>query len=461
MKRAIAKLAFSVAVLMMLTVLVPALPGVQAQADANSPHGTITASPPENHNILIDLFGSDTAAGTSNVVGQIADRYVDGNGRVLTQAMEKVEKFSRKYRNQASARHYDDLTRTSLVADRIKLRGDLVKFAGTTYSSYCLYTDVSTYLDKSNHRHSSIAFLDQTARGINIAASTLDLVGVKVVKPLAIGGGLIKDAVGGNTFADWANQQDNIVLDFADAVIDDVNETAFNFMYRAIILFDLYFRGQVYDEYGRPPFGANVYKPNIYLYPKQTLAVNVSFSLPALLTETIPQYYDTWLITANPDGSLADSNGQNYDFLFYESKTDLALVSCDEGWLLPADDAGREKELRRILMLYGFNKQEMADFLDFWLSRLPAGKAYVAFPQPTEVVDKIMPLHVSPVPDNICRLWFVFVPADVAELDLQLTQPVVMPIQRSGFTVVEWGGHRNRVVVWCLTDNQNKKGGST
>jgi hypothetical protein len=440
MTRASAKLALSIAIALLFTALPPAAPGVEVQADTYLSGGTATPKPPENHSILIDLFGNETAAGTSNVVGQIVERYVDGNGRVLNRAMEKVEKFTRKYANNANARHYDDLTRTSLVADRIKLRGDLVKFAGTGYSSYCLYTDVSTYLDKSKHRHSSIAFLDQTTRGINIAASTLDLFGVKIVKPLAIGGGLIKDAVGGNAFADWANQQDNLVLDFADIVIDDVNETAFNFMYRAIILFDLYFRGQVYDEYGRPPFGTAVYKPNIYLYPHETMPVAVTFGLSALLTGTIPQYRDSWLVTASPDGSLADSTGQCFDFLFYESEINPELFNYNQGWLLPADDAGREKALRRILSLYGFNGQETADFLVYWLGKLPPDTAYVAYPQPTAVVDKLMPLHVSPVPDNIFRLWFVFVPADGVNLENKITPPDVDPIRRSGFHVVEWGG---------------------
>jgi hypothetical protein len=454
MIKGLARLAVFVAVLLfvLLSVLPPAAAGTQAQSAIMKPSGSsVTAVPPENHSIFIDLFANETAAGTSNVIGQITDRYLDGQGRELSRAMEKVEKFTRKYSNRANARHYDDLTRSSLAADRIKLRGDMVKFAGTAYSSYCLYSDVSSYLDKSNHRHSSLAFLDQTARGINIAASTLDLAGVKMVKPLAIGGGLVKDAVGGNAFADWANQQDNIVLDFADAVADDVNETAFNFFYQAILLFDLYFRGQIYDEYGRPPFGTNVYKPNIYLYPKQPMAVTVEFDLPALLTETLPEYGDRWQVMVWPDGRLAvggdhaGNSGQNYDYLFYESISNPALFSYEQGWLLPADLAGREKELRRILALYGFNERETADFLDYWLIKLPDGKTYYAYPQPTEVVDQIMPMTITPCPDNVCRLWFVFLAVDHEKLTEKalhspVTPPVVEAINRDGFHVVEWGG---------------------
>ncbi|HAL73764.1 MAG TPA: hypothetical protein DCM45_01570 [Clostridiales bacterium] len=176
------------------------------------------------------------------------------------------------------------------------------------------------------------------------------------------------------------------------------------------------------------------------------MAVTVEFGLPALLTETIPEYGDSWQVMAWPDGRLADGSGQAtgggqiFDYLFYESTSNSALFSYDQGWLLPADPVGREIALHRILSLYGFNEQETADFLEFWVSKLSAGVAYYAYPQPTAVVDKAMPMTVTPKPDNVYRLWFVFMPADAEISKEDLLPPVVEPIRRDGFHIVEWGG---------------------
>ena len=387
--------------------------------------------PPQNQTILNDLFGDPTAAGTSNVVGQIADHYVAGNAQELGRVMEKVDKFTRKFRNRSNLQHYNDLTRTSAAADRIKLKGDLVKFGGKAYSMYCLKNDIWTYLDKSNHRHSSLAFLDQTARGFNIVASGLDLFNVKLVKPLAIGGGLVKDTIGGHAFANWANQQDNIVLEYADSAIDTVNEWVFVAMLEYIEMYDSLVDG---NTHGRPPFGTLVYKPNIYLYPEDEIPVTVIFGLPALLVDTLPRYTSQWQVTAAPNGQLTDSDGKNYGFLFYESETDPALFNYREGWILSAND--RERQLRQIMGQFGFNAAETRDFIDFWISKLVPGTDYCLYPQPTEIVDCAMPLIVSPEPDSIFRLWFAFVPCTGQTPH----QPEITPIIRDGFSLVEWGG---------------------
>ena len=60
------------------------------------------------------------------------------------------------------------------------------------------------------------------------------------------------------------------------------------------------------------------------------------------------------------------------------------------------------------------------------------------YPQHTETIDALMPMEVTPVPDTIFRVWFLFAPVSN---DLgTFKDPIISPIERSGFTVTEWGG---------------------
>ena len=50
-------------------------------------------------------------------------------------------------------------------------------------------------------------------------------------------------------------------------------------------------------------------------------------------------------------------------------------------------------------------------------------------------------LNVSPVPDTVIRVYMVFMPLN-EEVQIPEEQQLVWPssVERTGFTVVEWGG---------------------
>jgi len=58
------------------------------------------------------------------------------------------------------------------------------------------------------------------------------------------------------------------------------------------------------------------------------------------------------------------------------------------------------------------------------------------YPQLTEKVDSAMPIRIEPKPSTIYRIWFVF--EEYKEQDI--ITPNIVPIERKGFTVIEWGG---------------------
>ena len=61
-------------------------------------------------------------------------------------------------------------------------------------------------------------------------------------------------------------------------------------------------------------------KPVIYLYPEQETTVSVSLDYAGTLTATYPAYEDGWRVTAEPDGTLYDENGNEYSYLFWEGE---------------------------------------------------------------------------------------------------------------------------------------------
>ena len=106
----------------------------------------------------------------------------------------------------------------------------------------------------------------------------------------------------------------------------------------------------------------------------------------------------------------------------------------EEGFLVPADK--RDEVFRRVLTDYGFNEQETADFIEYWSDYLTSGEGYVMYPMLTDGVDAAMPVSFSVKPDSITRIWFGFAQYDSGDIK----KPMITPIERKGFTVVEWGG---------------------
>ena len=182
------------------------------------------------------------------------------------------------------------------------------------------------------------------------------------------------------------------------------------------------------------PNNTEAKKPNIYLYPQAETEITVTFENPGYLTSSIPDYAGKWTLTAAPNGTLTDENGYNYEYLFYESLVKKKAFQTEEGFLVSAEE--RDEAFRRILTAYGFNEQEINDFIEYWSDYLMDGADYIMYPMLTDGVDSVMPISFSVKPDSIYRIWFGFALYNGDEIKT----PEITPIVRKGFTVVEWGG---------------------
>ena len=176
----------------------------------------------------------------------------------------------------------------------------------------------------------------------------------------------------------------------------------------------------------------SVYKPNIYLYPEDETDFILKFEEPSLLSVTDPIYSDSWSGIAYPDGKLT-VNGRDCGFLFYESKTEPGYYQLDTGFVIPAE--GRKEAFEEILYAYGLNGTEVKDFTDFWCEKLEPGVPYAMYPQMNEVIDRAMPISLTPEAESSLRIWFAFVPDDEPE-----QRATAEPFVREGFSLVEWGG---------------------
>ena len=184
----------------------------------------------------------------------------------------------------------------------------------------------------------------------------------------------------------------------------------------------------------REDFSDNDAKPVIYLYPEKEAEVNVRLDYDGELTCTYPAYgEDGWTVTAAPDGTLTDKNGQTYNYLYWEG---VSNGDCDfsRGFCVPGENTAAflEESLEKL----GLTRREANEFIVYWLPRMEAS-AYNLISFQSESYTDYAKLTITPQPDSLLRVFMAWRP---------LAEPVEIPeqdlpaFQRTGFAAVEWGG---------------------
>lgn len=175
------------------------------------------------------------------------------------------------------------------------------------------------------------------------------------------------------------------------------------------------------------------YKPVIYLYPEKETEVSVSLDLNGKLTCTYPDYKNGWQVTAAPDGTLLDKNGQAYNYLYWEG--DLkANYDLSKGFCVKGEDTAAF--LEGALSKLGLNRREANEFIVYWLPQMQQNPYNIISFQTSAYTDAAR-LNVNPAPDTLIRVFMTF-KASESYVEIQ-GQSLTAP-ERDGFTVVEWGG---------------------
>ena len=175
------------------------------------------------------------------------------------------------------------------------------------------------------------------------------------------------------------------------------------------------------------------YKPVIYLYPEEETQVSVKLDIDGGLTCTYPAYDHGWQVTAKPDGTLRDKNGQTYNYLYWEGITD-AQWDMTEGFCIKGADTAAF--LEEALEKLGLNRREANEFIVYWLP-LMEQNPYNIISFQTDVYTDAAKLEIIPAPDTLIRVFMAWEPSETEVVipAQELTAP-----ERTGFTAIEWGG---------------------
>lgn len=178
-------------------------------------------------------------------------------------------------------------------------------------------------------------------------------------------------------------------------------------------------------------------KPAINLYPTQKTTVHVTVEPKGHFNLTIPQYKpDGWTVTAYPDGNI-QYNNQNFPYLYYEAAIEDQYIKEPQNGYVVASD-GLANLFNTVLPQVGLNAKEQSEFSDYWLKALPKSPYYFVGLIPTNEIDTMAPLTVSPAPDSELRVSLYFKPLE--NNNMQVQAPQIENFNRHGFVVTEWGG---------------------
>lgn len=192
--------------------------------------------------------------------------------------------------------------------------------------------------------------------------------------------------------------------------------------------------GYVSKEY-ITAFVGGVAKPVIYLYPekKQDVSVEVNFE-NGWFTCTYPDYGSGWNVTAYPDGRIINkADGDEYSYLYWEGSQAMEL-DFSEGFVVSREDTA--DFLKEKLSQMGLTPREYNEFIVYWLPIMQKNE-YNLISFQWDNYDEAAKLEISPEPDSVLRVFMAF---KAANENTDVPEQKLEKIERSGFTVVEWGG---------------------
>ena len=180
-----------------------------------------------------------------------------------------------------------------------------------------------------------------------------------------------------------------------------------------------------------------VRKPVIYLYPEETTEVSVLLDFNGELTTTYPAYDNGWRVVAEPDGTLFDASGKEYYCLYWEGESDIDFDKS-EGFCVKGSETAAF--LEEALAKLGLTRREANEFIVYWLP-LMEGNEYKIISFRTDAYTENAKLIIDPQPDTLIRVFMAWYGS---EKPVEIPEQSLAAPERTGFTVVEWGGSEIR-----------------
>lgn len=175
-------------------------------------------------------------------------------------------------------------------------------------------------------------------------------------------------------------------------------------------------------------------KPAIYLYPEQETDIRVELDYNGDVIFTYPKYNNGWNVKANSNGEITDTNGNRYNYLFWEGKSNYEY-KIDTGFCIEGGETIGFLENK--LAQLGLNDKEISEFIVYWGPRMQENE-YNIIKFIGEEYTNNAKLNIEPTPDTIIRVFMVWEKSDeFVDIEEQIFSDTP---KREGFTVVEWGG---------------------
>lgn len=175
-------------------------------------------------------------------------------------------------------------------------------------------------------------------------------------------------------------------------------------------------------------------KPVIYLYPTSEQKVDVKLEHSGKLTYTYPEYNDGWSVTAKQDGTLTNlADNKEYSYLFWEG-TYKHKWDMSKGFVVKG--SATETFLQDKLKYMGLTPREYNEFIVYWAPEMKKNNYNLITFAGEDYTDNAK-LTITPKPDTILRVFMVYKPLNKP---INIEEQKLEQFNRSGFTVVEWGG---------------------
>lgn len=175
-------------------------------------------------------------------------------------------------------------------------------------------------------------------------------------------------------------------------------------------------------------------KPVIYLYPETATLINVKVGADVTLSDPYYNPDSGWNVVAHPNGKMLSLHGW-VESLFWDGSGHGEYPAITSGTVVKTSTV--EQTIRANLATLGLNQKETNDFLDYWMPLMPETEYVRLTWITTEAMNRLAPLELSVTPDTMIR---VFLDYEGLDAPIAIPKQKLPTYQRSGFTLVEWGG---------------------
>lgn len=201
-----------------------------------------------------------------------------------------------------------------------------------------------------------------------------------------------------------------------------------SFIVISIILFGATYVLQIVNHFA---------KPVIYIYPEEDgTEVSITLSNPDIITCSYPEYNDGWNVIVDKDGTIREyGSGREYYSLYWEG--DIFEKKMNEGFVVKGEDTAEFLEEK--LAILGLTDKEAEEFIIYWLPKMEKNNYNLIRFSTMEEINSDSELKITPDPDTLIRIQMQYKPLLFKR---EIPEQKLEPVERKGYTVVEWGGSR-------------------